>query len=45
MLMERFVTMHKLDIVVTSSDGVSKTGPTLAPGDIIEVCEGQLMHL
>ena len=25
--------------------GDTKTGPTLAPGDIVEVCEGQLMHL
>ena len=25
--------------------GDSKAGPTLAPGDIVEVSEGQLMHL
>ena len=33
------------DITVTSSGGDSKTGPILAPGDMVEVCEGQLMHL
>ena len=30
---------------MTSGGGDSKTGPTLAPGDVVEVCEGQLMHL
>ena len=30
---------------MTSSGGDSKTGPILAPGDMVEVCEGQLMHL
>ena len=30
---------------MTSSGGDSKTGPILALGDIVEVCEGQLMHL
>ena len=30
---------------MTSSSGDSKTGPILAPGDMVEVCEGQLMHL
>ena len=30
---------------MASSSGDSKTGPTLAPGDIVEVSEGQLMHL
>ena len=28
-----------------TSGGDSKAGPTLAPGDIVEVCEGQLMRL
>ena len=33
------------DITVTSSGDDSKTGPILAPGDIVEVYEGQLMYL
>ena len=33
------------DITVTSSGDDNKTGPILAPGDIVEVCEGQLMYL
>ena len=33
-----------LHCTVTSGSD-SKAGPTLAPGDIVEVCEGQLMHL
>ena len=32
-------------VLTVTSGGDSKTGPTLAPGDIVEVCEGQLMHL
>ena len=30
---------------MTSGGGDSKAGPILAPGDMVEVCEGQLMHL
>ena len=40
-----YVHTYIYGITVTSSGGDSKVGPTLAPGDIIEVCEGQLMHL
>ena len=32
-------------VLTVTSGGDSKTGPMLAPGDIVEVCEGQLMHL
>ena len=36
---------YMYDTTVTSGGGDSKAGPTLAPGDIVEVSEGQLMHL
>ena len=36
---------YEYDITVTSSGDDSKTDPILAPGDIVEVCEGQLMYL
>ena len=31
--------------LIVTSGGDGKAGSTLAPGDIVEVCEGQLMHL
>ena len=39
------ISWYMYDTTVTSGGGDSKAGPTLAPGDIVEVSEGQLMHL
>ena len=45
MYTDTYVYWYVYDITVTSSGGDSKAGPILAPGDMVEVCEGQLMHL